>query len=292
MLDGTGDQAADFRIWRVLLPYGPFWLLVTSALGSLGVALGGLLGEILVHKLLAAAGHLAAAVFIGRVAETRHPGFGGTTMLAIGLNPLLLLEGPMTGHNDFIAIGLLAFAAWRCAVRSPKTADLAIGLAIAIKITAAGVLPLILATRWKHSSGAGKWTGALMSLLLAAAPFVVLSLFVGGPGVVLNVVAGRFASMQPTTAVWVGRALLLLAFAWAMRLVIRTGDERYVAWTTGWAVVSAAIVLTTTTLRFPWYVAWPLVPVFAGWQERDRILMIAISVCGAMLLWRYSVAVG
>lgn len=287
-LEQAGDPAASFLFAPVPMPYGPVWPLLVAVLGPPAAAVAGLFGEILLHKLLAAGALIVAAMAGSRAADALSPGRGGVALLAIGLNPLLLIEGPLGGHNDFVPVALVIWAAALSVASRHRASYLAIGLAIATKATAIGVLPLIFYDRWVHGDRARRSADLVWLVTLAAAPAFVLSFFFAGPAVVIETVRARVDIVGPTgAAAWLGHALLLTGLG-AGLWMIHTGESRG-AWVTGWVVVSAAIVLTSTTLRFPWYVAWPLAPALIKWDERHRILITAVAVCGFLATWIYTV---
>jgi len=283
-LAATGDPAAQFLGWPPTLPYGPAWALMARAFGPIGNGIGGLFGELLVHKLLAAAGLLATAFGAARIAETYRAGTGTLTWLAIVFNPLLLCEGPIAGHNDFVALALLTWAAALMTASRSAAGDLLLGVAVAVKLTAIGALPLVMIQRWRQ----GGVRAAALTLVLGVAPILVLSLAFGGIGTVFASIAGRLNAGGMPAAPVLRAIILLAALLWGLRLTWREPVGSASAWLEGWIPVSLAFVLTTTNMPFPWYFAWPLVPVLTQWNERHGIAVAATSTLAIVSAWFYA----
>ena len=225
------------------------------------------------------------AVAGGRTADIRESGRGPLTVVAIGLNPLLLVEGPLGGHNDFIGAFFVMLAAVLSA-RGSRAAWLAVGLAVAIKATAVGVIPLLAYEHWR-SRPEVRWSGLAWLLALTLLPVVGLSLFFGGPLVLIDAVRARLDVARVTgPALWLARALLLSALVLGLWMV-RSGPTG--SWVTGWAVVALAVVFASTTLRFPWFLVWALAPVLTAWDERHRILITLACACAFLLMWMYTI---
>jgi len=285
-LAAAGDPAAHFLGWPATLPYGPAWALAARAAGTIGNGIGGLFGELLVHKLLAAGGLLATAFGAARIAEAHRAGTGTLTWLAVAFNPLLLCEGPIAGHNDFVALALLTWAAAMMTAGRTATGDLLLGVAIAVKFTAIGALPLVLIQRWRQRGV----RPAAIALVLCVTPLLILSAAFGGIGTVFASIAGRL-NTGGTPALPALRAIILLAAVlWGLRLTWREPRGSAAAWLEGWIPVSLAFVMTTTNLLFPWYFAWPLVPALTQWNERHRIAVIGVSTVAILSMWFYAAA--
>jgi hypothetical protein len=222
-----------------------------------------------------------------RMAERLEPGRGPLTLVAIGLNPLLLIEGPIGGHNDLIAAFFVMSAAALSTARRVPPAWLSIGLAVATKATALAVIPLLAIAHWARARPADRWTGLVWLLVLTLLPTLLLSMAFGGPIVLADVVNSRLGVTEPTgSAVWPARGVLALAFAVAAWLV--RSDPRG-SWVGGWVVVACVLGLAGTTLRFPWYLVWAMAPVLTSWDERHRMLITVVSTCAFLLTWLYTV---
>ena len=71
------------------------------------------------------------------------PGRENLTLLAIGLNPLLLLEGPGSGHNDLLMVSFLLIGAMFYLEKKYLLAALFLGLSVGIKMVTLAVLPWV-----------------------------------------------------------------------------------------------------------------------------------------------------
>ncbi|HMA37081.1 MAG TPA: hypothetical protein VKY74_21675 [Chloroflexia bacterium] len=137
--------------------YGPLWVILAGAIARMAQALGGAFAfDLLGHKLLASAAHLANILLLWHVAgrlgapaavdgapapAIAQPGARLAATVTYAWNPLALIEFGANGHNDVLLLtGLLAALAlhlagyWRPAV-------LALAAASLIKVTALLWLP-------------------------------------------------------------------------------------------------------------------------------------------------------
>jgi hypothetical protein len=285
-LERLGDPTAAFLVWDTPMPYGPLWPLLAMAVGWAG-HFGGLYGEVVAHKLLAAAALLGAAFAGARLADSRETGRGGLSFLAIGLQPLLLLEGPGTGHNDVLMMAPLMWAGALTARGHWRTGAFALGLSAAIKPVTITAVPLLLFERLVVRARGDRWREACWIGAAAAAPSLLLSALFGGPAVVGRAVLARGEAGQTELL----RALLPLGVAAAVLFGIwtirRTAATRPAAWLTAWIPVAIVMIALGTATRFPWYAGWILVPALAGWDEQHRVLNAIACVIGLLLMWMY-----
>ena len=269
--------------WPRTVAYGPAWTLVVSGLGA-AAAPAGLFAEVLVHKALAGAGLWATAAAAARIASSIRPGFGPVTWLAVGFCPLLLVEGPIGGHNDFVAIGLLTWAAALYISRGRPWTDAVLGLALAWKLTAIGVVPLLVLSRWRSGTKA-----AAISLALCVAPFLLLSQPFGGIMPILQSVSERIgASSSEMTALPVRAGILIASLAWSVWIVLRAKPLPGAAWHEAWVPASLGIVLGTTPVLFPWYFAWTLIPVLTRWDMRHFGALTVVCTLAVLSMWLYA----
>jgi hypothetical protein len=269
-------------MWADPLPYGPLW--TTIALGARAVgSIGGLRGEAIAHKVLAATAlvitALAGAWLVGR----DHPSQAKLTFLAIGFNPLMLLEGPGSGHNDLMMLACAVVGAALCARERWSAGALALGTAAAIKPVMLAAVPLLIfeyAVRHRDRAYTLVWLLAA----LAALPFLVFSLPFGGPLTVTRGVVGR---LDAGHASQYGLAAVALAQLWGARMIWTSRGQSEPAWLIAWAPSAAGLILFGSHLRYPWYITWMLVPALTGWDERHK-QWITVGVCAAVLLsWLY-----
>ena len=171
-LAAFGDETA--RISRCGLPsvYGPVWTQLCVAEAA-ALQWAGLWWQVVGLKLLGAAALTLAAAAGRAVAEHHFPGRGNLAFLAIGLNPLNVIEGPGNGHCDLLMMALvLAAEALRLRGYSSR-GDLALGLAIGVKFLPAALLPWLLLERCRRRAPVEALRASAAMLLLALAPSMI-----------------------------------------------------------------------------------------------------------------------
>jgi hypothetical protein len=286
-LELAGDPAAGFLIWGTPLAYGPLWTIGAAALGAVG-SFAGLLGEIAIHKAAAAVALLWCAVVGGRLAEALAPGRGTLTVFAIGLNPLLLLEGPGSGHNDLAMMALILGGALMTARARHTFAALLVGLACAVKAPALAVVPLLIIGRMA-SSGGRDWRGAATTLGLTLAPLFVLSVVFGGPAVFANVFGIQLTEGEVAGRIQGAKLLIVPATAWGTWLTWRHTRPDSANWVLGFVPIALVLALFVSAVPFPWYLTWALLPALTGWSEAHRIAIVTTGTLGFILTWLYVV---
>lgn len=278
-------ESPAVQAWPSTVPYGPAWTLVARWLGALASP-GGLFSEVLVHKALAGAGLLACAAAAARIVSAIRPGLGAVSWLAVGLCPLLLVEGPISGHNDFVAIGLLTWAA-ALGISAPRLwPALLLGLAVAWKPTAIGAVPLLLLSRWRIQGV----QSALISLALCAAPFLVLSLPFGGIMPILSSVVVRVGGAGELTLLPVRIVLLMSGLVWGIWIVMRATPVSGTTWHEAWIPVSFGMTVGTSIVLFPWYFAWSVIPALTLWDMRRFPAVSAVCTLAILSMWLYAAA--
>jgi hypothetical protein len=287
VLHAAGDPSAAFLVWSSPLPYGPLWTIVATVLAVCG-RFGGLYGEVVAHKLVAGVTLLVAAGGAARVSELREAGRGRLTFLAIVFNPLLLLEGPGTGHNDFVMIACLMWSAVLFAEGRHRLSALTAGLAIAVKPVAIVAMPAFLLEDWLRETGARRWRATVESVVLAAAPFVLLSWPFGGSILVARSFLEQGGAPLGTFGLILGGAIDVAALLWTWRFVSTHARTLAAAWLVAWIPLSMALILVGTRQWFPWYVSWALIPALSGWDERHRVLTTVAAAFGVLLTWVYT----
>lgn len=277
-------------IWQAWLPYpapyGPFWMLITEAIGRLHVSL---VAQLLLFKLLGVSVLVALSAVI-----LRWRPLSVATMLL--LNPLLLVELVGDAHNDGVFI-LLVVLALLPATR-PLISGVAFGLSIATKHVSLVLAPLVAASyiRAKQlrtlavvagtaaialvATYATQWVGlrTFDGILSVSAHFYASPLFF--PQKILYGIV-RIANSSLSTlrglqvAATLGLILFLLALAWIA----------YRLWRGRWDLPTAAFYALSALILFglqwvqPWYYAWPLtLAVFLPGQQSRRAFAIITFV--------------
>lgn len=286
-LAARGDPSARFLVWDTPLPYGPLWALVAAAVAKLGL---GLHVELLVHKAWAGLALLGAAAAASRLAALRGGPLGSWAPLVITLNPLLLVEGPGSGHNDIVMVALLLWAAVKSARHHAVGAAVVVGLAVAIKPVALLAVPLVIAGHARPSAGMSTAQRAITLLALTLMPTLVLSLPFGGPAVLARAIVSRAAVAHTQTPLMIAGALTgACAYAvWRMRQAVPTTPA---AWLDGWVPVALAVGVVAMPLSFPWYLTWAAAPALTLPGRHGLGAVVVTTVVGVMLMWRYTIPI-
>lgn len=206
--------------------YGPLWLVVAPIVTSLGPTL---LTKILALRLL------NAALFVALVAALGALGLPPRVRAIAALNPGLALQFVANGHNDIIAIVLLAYAAAFIKRRAPLLGAGLIAVAGLVKLPYAVLgLPLLAAVRplWMRLA----WAIAMFAAVVAC------SWFGGGIGYFNSLFGNVTARPEDVVHRIAGvAALVLIALAFFGGRRLRT---------TSWVVPNLAAAV------FAWYFAW------------------------------------
>jgi alpha-1,6-mannosyltransferase len=177
-------------IWRdTPTPYGPFFLLLAALAVTLG---GGLVGAIVLLRVLAVAGVLLAALCVLGLARAAKVPTARAAWLALAC-PLVGVHLVAGAHNDAVMLGLVLLALL-VLVRRPGrprpllVAGALLGLAVTVKATAVVVLPFaaLVAVLGRYTPrallrDAGWLAGGALAALLATSALSGLGLgWVGG----------------------------------------------------------------------------------------------------------------
>jgi hypothetical protein len=304
------DPITHFLSWNLPTVYGPVWTGICDAV--VFVCPGSLWGQVVLIKVIAAGSLWGAALVGRRLAERFEPGRGTLTLLAIGLNPLLLLEGPGSGHNDLLMMTLALGAASLFLRRHYALAGLALGLSAGIKLLTLALLPWMIWECVRVRTGRGRWTGVLgltagtllplvlaylpfwqgaatfsalqMRALLAVDPASAVRNYLFGQWLVRHGVAPAIASILMTIR---QNALVLLLFLGLTLWIVR---DRAAAgrWLTAWIPLAGFVLFYSMGMPDPWYMAWVWPVSLLRWgRVHHRISMACFSVSVA-LTWLYS----
>ncbi|HZP83461.1 MAG TPA: glycosyltransferase 87 family protein [Chthonomonadaceae bacterium] len=301
------DPAAGYPGWNHSTPYGSLWTLLACGLVWV-LRSAELWGQVVAMKLVEA-GALVLAAFAGRrIAARLAPERADLTLLAIGLNPLLLLEGPGNGHNDLLMMAFLLLGVAFYLEGKYARSALCFGGSIAVKLVTVAFLPWI---AWERARGKTLKEGAtavlvlltlaLTPLTLGLIPFWQGQATLTGAGFQSRAAAGVSAEMLareaqlaerlrqqgvpaglvpvavslsrqwPLMAVYIG----LSAWLWRRNSVA----DRLTAW--GVLTISPAFLMTG--LWFPWYFSWSWTAALARWDRRHLCLIAAC--CGLSLVF-------
>jgi len=282
-----GDPSAHFLVWDTPLPYGPLWALVAAGVAKLGL---GLHAELLVHKAWAGIAVLSAAMAGSRLAALRNNSGGSWMPLLIALNPLLLVEGAGSGHNDTVMVALLLWAAVMSSRNHAVGAAIVVGLAVAIKPVALLAVPLVVVAHVRPSAGLSVALQATTLLALTLMPTFVLSLLFGGPAVLARAIATRAAVAHAQTPLMVAGALTA-ACAYGLWRMHQAVGMTPAAWIHAWVPVAMAVAVVAVPLNFPWYLTWAAVPALTLPGRHGLGAVVVTTVVGVILMWRYTIPI-
>lgn len=133
-LDYLGEPMLSFMHWtHRTYPYGPVWLAATVPLSYLGF--GFLLPTLILFKTLATLSFLGTAFFIGKILQKIAKENELFVISFFAFNPLVLIEGLVSAHNDilmmFLAIAAIYFLIVNQHIRSILLLTLSIGVKFA-----------------------------------------------------------------------------------------------------------------------------------------------------------------
>jgi Glycosyltransferase family 87 len=274
---------------------GAHWVTTPTAYGPLFTALSYLLApfaiaaNVLAYKAIAGTSSLVVVGAVWYAARLR--GLNPVRSVAlVGLNPVVMLYGVGGGHNDLLMVAVLTTGVYLLLRRNDRASGALMVAAIAVKLTAALVLPFALAERAGRRAGARNAARIIIGVGLAAAIAAVgsLALFGTAPLQLLDTLPDIQTSgdlqgipralltpfgLQHHLNGGVGLILdagLVLCVVWLLRRVwIGRLD-----WITGAGWATVALLISAGGL-LPWYVGW-LVPLAA--LSSDRRLLIATVV--------------
>jgi hypothetical protein len=277
------DATGPFLRWNIASPYGPVWTTMSVAIVW---ALRGasLYAQVVAFKLVGAAALLAAAWGGARVAERLSPGRGELTRLAIGLNPLFLVEAAGNAHNDFVMMALVVAVFAAMLDRRPLRAVLLAGLAGAIKFLPLLLVPWIVLVDWRSRRRTLESVGflliALAPMALAFAPYWLgLRSMLGLQQHWSNAGAGGPAAQAALFLAIYGGAT-----AWALRA------DQLARVMGAWMIVTALLFLVLSGVWLPWYLSWIWIVALLDWNRRSQTFSYLAFCFAVVLTIRYSVA--
>jgi hypothetical protein len=287
VLRSLGDPIAPFLQWDLPSPYGPLWTAI-----SIGVVAplksAPVFVQVLAFKLLAAGALIGLAVLGGAMAEALSPGRGTVATLAIGFNPLLIVEGPGSGHNDLLMLlALLGGLALVSRGRSSAGAAV-VGLSIAIKLVALLVVPWLILLRLRELGPLRKrLIGALVSAAAAVAPLLLLAL-AWGRGALPAALAAHLSahSAAGTVSTAIARGALVLLFMCSCLWIFRRACVP--ALVSAWIALSSAFILLGFDVWYPWYFTWPLVFALLRWNGVALGFVIATNTLALTVMSLYA----
>ena len=304
-LADVGDSVAPYLVWNWPTVYGPVWTRIEIAAVGL-LHSGGLWPQVVLLKLVQAGALTAAALAGRRITQILSPGRENLTLLAIGLNPLLLLEGPGNGHNDLLMVSFLLVGAMFYLEKKYLLAALFLGLSVGVKMVTLAVLPWALMEYGRRRSWPQKTRAVVAALAMVFVPLVICygPLWTGAS----TLMAAQQRAIYATTASALAQdnalqqwllghhfgpglaALLVPLFHQRLIVAVYMGLTLWLwlrpapgRWLLAWAVLSAAMMFFALGLPFPWYIVW-FWPIFLLRWDRTHLALSA-ACFGLSLAW-------
>lgn len=283
-----GDGAAAFFPIDASSTYGPLWNLLASALAAQlrGV---GLYGEVVAMKLVAASAGVAAALAGRRIAQIHAPAHADLALLAIGLNPLLLLEGAGNGHNDIVMIALLLWAVALHASGRAYACYLVLGLSAGIKFVSVALAPWLVLEQIAglRPRAAARTLFVAAGLVLAPALVAFLPFWAG---------AEMFAGMGRVVELQTGGAGPSLLMGLVPAAVVYLALTVFVARSrmpgkasAAWVVFAGSLPFLALPSWFAWYLTWSCLLALTRWDRLHCALSAAGAVLSLLVMSMYAV---
>ncbi len=142
-LDFPGDPMLSFMRWtHRLYPYGPSWLFLTVPLSFAG--LNYLLPTFFLFKLLMGASYLGACFLIYKISEKLFPKEKLLNLSFFAFNPLVIIEGLVSSHNDMPMIFFTLAAIYLFVINKKLLSLLSYVFSIGIKYATIVLAPVFL----------------------------------------------------------------------------------------------------------------------------------------------------
>lgn len=275
-------------------PYGPLWTHVESLAAALAGNDVGL--TVLLLKVVVTAATIATGLVAFIVADRVRPGLGPVAALAWLLNPVVVVEFAVEGHNDapailFVALALLAALRGWAAV---AVTALALGVLTKYSPAAFGLPVLVMLVRTVRSRGRLLLELALGTAIAAALAWLLWQRWWTGPETLegLRLSTSAYPGWTPAgllASAWTGPyqtdagILPQLAMTGALLAVVLAASwaRRPAGWLAGCAAIAIAI-LAVSPLYWPWYSALAIgvLALRSGWAA---LLQIGVLTVGSRI---------
>ena len=149
------------------IPYGPLWAGVDALLSKL--TSGDLLAGLLAFKALNVALYLACAGLLAGLLRRLRPGYVAAGLLLFAWNPLVILEGMASVHNDLALMALVLAAVLLLARGNALWGMAALLASVLVKFVSLPLIPVFLIAGWRGTASRCRFVLGAAALLLAAA---------------------------------------------------------------------------------------------------------------------------
>lgn len=145
--------------------FSPFWILLTLPFYLLGF--GYFLGIMWSFKLIAALGYIAASWCIWKILTRLDPGNAVRGTAIFALNPLVIFESLVSGHNDIVMMALAVGAFYLYLQKKSLLSFVLLASSAATKVMTISLVPLFI-LGWRR-------TWALIGMIVGFVGFLVLT---------------------------------------------------------------------------------------------------------------------
>ncbi|BDI32808.1 hypothetical protein CCAX7_48590 [Capsulimonas corticalis] len=302
------DPSKHRIAWDIPTVYGPVWTALSIGVVRM-IGASQLWLALLGMKLIELGALMVASMSAGRITRRQYPDRIGAAILTIGLNPLALIEGVGSGHNDLLMIAFALLAAALLQERKPLLGGLALGVSIGVKFVTLALLPWLLIDLWKSSQPKMARVSAMAAFCAGAAAPVILCFAPFWHGLAtLGALANRNQVIQKAgasatdashglhhgvlfSALHEHQTILILYAALTIAVALfRIRD----GWVWAWTIFSSAFIYYSMGIWFPWYLLWPwLVMLACGARTPGRaVIAFAIGAVALTLTTFYTIASG
>ncbi|HVZ74119.1 MAG TPA: hypothetical protein VHJ20_17190 [Polyangia bacterium] len=253
-LVALGDPTGPFLRWPISSPYGAAWTLYSMLVVAL-LPKASIVAPFIALRLTSAVAVLALAEGGRRLARRLVPGREELVFAALALNPLFLLEGVASGHNDVVMMALVVWALALAVEGRFATSLLLVGLASSIKFVPIVLAPWLVLAAWQAAPVARRASAAALGAGLAAVPVAATSLvFWRGAGTLAGVRARAGQGLHPAGGFVASAAVALVVCAGLTVWVARDPLTRAPR---AWIPASLTLLVLFSGMWFPWYFVWP-----------------------------------
>ncbi|MBI5045131.1 MAG: hypothetical protein HZC02_04340 [Candidatus Levybacteria bacterium] len=166
-LDFPGDPMLSFMHWtHRTYPYGPFWLGISLPFSYIGLQF--FLPTYFLFKGLALMGYLLTVYSISRILQMVSPKHETLGIAFFALNPLVLIESLVSGHNDIAMMGVGMFGFHLFLKKKYFLSFIILIFSAGIKFATGFIIPLFaLLYVFRRKNTQFSWESIFFSLLIA-----------------------------------------------------------------------------------------------------------------------------
>jgi len=176
-LDFPSDPMLSFMHWtHRTLPYGPSWLGFTLPLSYLGFQF--FLPTFFLFKALAAVSYIGSVFLVSRISKITKKEDQVFNTVFFALNPLIIIEGLVSGHNDILVVFLSLLSIYLILSKKYVRSFFFLILSAGVKYSTLFLLPVYLLfffKRFKKNENLNYDTFFLLSLIFMIIPVILAS---------------------------------------------------------------------------------------------------------------------